>query len=364
MKKVTLLSIVTTSLMFGAIINPLPSNNKAKENGGSLHGIDAYTDGIGAVVIENKEVAMEEEYKKNLILKDFIFKYGEAAKKSNSSIPDYVISSNTTSQEEKTKAYLLKNETLIADGTVCNDGNVQTINDKYVNNICVGTNVEGQTCNDDNEKTINDIYTNGICSGTDVEGQSCNDGNSATYNDVYKNGICSGILNGTVCDDGIDDTTNDVYTNGICGGTYPNNFMNLTPGTVYSSAGGCGSCYKSITLSQNSGKFYAEYEITAYTGTNHYFGIIFNNGTKNLVYRNGQPLLPVGTRVSILIDTNNLTVDVYANGTDRRSYYTGNVTNISAAVLSGMKIYLSNGTSKQSTSYKVLAPNEYRYKPF
>ena len=51
------------------------------------------------------------------------------------------------------------------DGTACDDGNVQTINDIYTSNICSGTNVEGDTCDDGYTQTSPDTYHNGVCIG-------------------------------------------------------------------------------------------------------------------------------------------------------------------------------------------------------
>lgn len=109
----------------------------------------------------------------------------------------------------------------VLNGQSCDDNNIQTINDIYVNDICIGTNVEGQSCNDNNSQTINDIYTNGICIGEDIEGNYCDDGLLYTVNDTYHNGICSGIdIRGVECDDENSKTINDVYnSNGVCEGT-------------------------------------------------------------------------------------------------------------------------------------------------
>ena len=87
------------------------------------------------------------------------------------------------------------------EGQSCNDGNVQTINDIYHNGVCSGTNVEGQSCTKTNY--INTTYHNGVCSGGNLIGDTCDDGNSNTINDkwVYygtTNGHPYGYCEGTV----------------------------------------------------------------------------------------------------------------------------------------------------------------------
>jgi len=66
--------------------------------------------------------------------------------------------------------------------------------------VCLGTNVQGQLCNDGNLETINDVYFNGVCLGTSVpNGTICNDNNSNTINDIYTNGICTGTVTQLTC---------------------------------------------------------------------------------------------------------------------------------------------------------------------
>lgn len=50
MKKSILLSLVLSSFIYG-YVNPLPIANKVDENGGTLSAIDAYQDGVGAMVV-------------------------------------------------------------------------------------------------------------------------------------------------------------------------------------------------------------------------------------------------------------------------------------------------------------------------
>lgn len=82
------------------------------------------------------------------------------------------------------------------EGESCNDGNVGTINDMYIEGECKGTLKTGN-CNDGNAMTVNDTYdSNGTCVGIDGLNQPCDDGKVDTINDKYYlyngNLTCSG----------------------------------------------------------------------------------------------------------------------------------------------------------------------------
>jgi hypothetical protein len=92
-----------------------------------------------------------------------------------------------------------------ADGTACDDGNVNTVNDAYQGGVCAGTLLN---CDDGNTATT-DTISNGVCVHTPTPaGTTCDDGNPNTVNDVSDgNGNCVGTLVGSavyVAPDGSD----------------------------------------------------------------------------------------------------------------------------------------------------------------
>jgi RHS repeat-associated protein len=200
----------------------------------------------------------------------------------------------------------------VADGTSCNDDNANTVNDKCTAGVCAGVDLcanvtctasdqchaagscdhstgacsnptvaNGTTCNDGNANTVNDKCTAGVCAGVDLcanvtctasdqchivgtcdhstgacsnptvaNGTTCNDGNANTVNDKCTAGVCAGVdfcanvtctasdqchvvgtcdhstgacsnptvANGTTCNDGNANTVNDKCTAGVCAG--------------------------------------------------------------------------------------------------------------------------------------------------
>jgi hypothetical protein len=153
-----LLGITALSVaLFAEKINPLGSNFKSLDNGGIKHAIDAYKDGIGAILVDKPG-----EITNNSAVNNLVFKYGEDAKLNNLTLANDILNASNVAVEDKT--YFINN----MPGLLCNDGNTQTINDSYNNEgICIGTSVpNGTTCNDGDAATLNDIYTNGICAGT------------------------------------------------------------------------------------------------------------------------------------------------------------------------------------------------------
>lgn len=180
MKKL-LLSVVFSAFLFG-FFNPLPTASKSIENGGPLSSIDAYQDGVGAMVVEKGRGV------DNSAMNALVFKYGNVAKSNSLTVGEQVILSGTA--EDK----LLAGK-LFADGVNCNDNNDLSTGETWLNGVCQGGNIpNGTTCDDINVMTINDIFTNNICSGTlTVNGQVCDDLNSNTHTDTYTNGVCAGI---------------------------------------------------------------------------------------------------------------------------------------------------------------------------
>lgn len=105
----------------------LSSEFKATDNGGTLNAIDAYKDGIGALVINNPGFSIN-----NSAMNNLVFKYGETAKINNLTIFDQV--SNTGTFPDKEIMGLLK-----IDGTICDDKNNETYRDIYTNGVCSGS---------------------------------------------------------------------------------------------------------------------------------------------------------------------------------------------------------------------------------
>ena len=89
---------------------------------------------------------------------------------------------NTNGSLDNINNNIFINPSNYVNGTSCDDGNVQTINDIYTNDVCAGTNVEGQSCDDGNAQTTNDTYHDGVCSGTIVANNTCTGGYTGDYN--------------------------------------------------------------------------------------------------------------------------------------------------------------------------------------
>jgi hypothetical protein len=183
MNKIIYLNILASSILSAdTFINPLPNSVKSIDNGGVKSAIDAYQDGIGAELIDKPGVATD-----NSAMNTLVLKYGEAAKSNNVTIVDQVVYGTGTEADKIIAGKLTIN------GATCNDSNVNTIGETWLNGVCQGGTVaNGTICDDNNAQTINDIYTNNICSGTNVEGQICDDNSYITKNDTYHNGVCAG----------------------------------------------------------------------------------------------------------------------------------------------------------------------------
>ena len=218
MKKILLLVLIISSMLFSAIRNqiPLPASQLSTDNNGSKSAIEAYRDGVGIYTVK----AQGNDDLDNKEMNNLVFKYGEAAGDSNTNLKEYVLEHGDSSEKESASK-LGKFEPFVPlAGSSCDDNNVKTINDRYVNGVCVGVDVEGKFCNDNNAQTIYDIYVNGICSGLNVENEPCDDNNIETINDKYTDGICVGLnVEGLPCDDNDVETIYDTYINGTCEGS-------------------------------------------------------------------------------------------------------------------------------------------------
>jgi hypothetical protein len=134
MKKIFGISLLTCSFLIGdTFVNPLPASVKAIDNGGVKQSIDAYKDGIGAELMDKPGVATD-----NTAMNTLVFKYGEAAKTANKSIVNQVNNTAGVSTTDLALAVQISANNPNVDGTACNDNNVNTVNDKYMNNVCSG----------------------------------------------------------------------------------------------------------------------------------------------------------------------------------------------------------------------------------
>ena len=145
----------------------------------------------------------------------------------------------------------------LANGTVCNDGNPNTVGDACTAGVCAGvdhclgvtcvaqdqchaagvcvdhatgacsnpTLANGTVCNDGNPNTVGDVCTAGVCAGVDhCSGVTCvaqDQCHAAGVCVDHATGACSNptLANGTVCNDGNACTVTDTCTAGVCGGT-------------------------------------------------------------------------------------------------------------------------------------------------
>lgn len=201
---------------------PMDINSRSVENGGTMSAQEAYSDGVGTIVKGNIGSRVD-----NTAMNALVKKYGLIAAENGVSIDAQVLegtNDSAPSAQDVTFAKIIRGNTndsgFASEGTLCDDGDIQTINDAYSAGVCVGDNVEGEICNDLSEETINDVYVDGICIGEFRTGP-CDDENVQTIEDAYNgNGVCVGVnVEGQACSDGDNLTENDVYKDGVCSGT-------------------------------------------------------------------------------------------------------------------------------------------------
>ncbi|MGC4116004.1 MAG: trypsin-like serine protease [Myxococcales bacterium] len=120
--------------------------------------------------------------------------------------------------------------TPMADGTVCDDGDSNTVNDQCLSGLCKGTSrtadpcyqkADGTSCNDKNACTLDDVCVGEVCKGTNPK--VC-----AAADQCHKAGVCDwqtgecvfvAKAKGTSCDDGDTTTVNDTcQAGGKCSG--------------------------------------------------------------------------------------------------------------------------------------------------
>lgn len=184
MKKGLVLSLVCCSLIYGVgFVNPLPTSSRALENGGTLSAIDAYQDGVGAMVSQDGRGI------DNSAMNALVFKYGNEAKDNNINLCDQVVLSGNNGDK-------ILNSKLCVDGTNCNDGLSNTINDAFVSGSCVGKIVTSPICAD-----VAMVWNGGT--------QICEKGGISTYTATGN----SGALSWDNCEGG---TGNQTYGSNYC----------------------------------------------------------------------------------------------------------------------------------------------------
>eukprot|EP01059_Diplonema_ambulator_P030329 TRINITY_DN5151_c0_g1_i9.p1 TRINITY_DN5151_c0_g1~~TRINITY_DN5151_c0_g1_i9.p1 ORF type:complete len:6713 (+),score=1239.17 TRINITY_DN5151_c0_g1_i9:1796-20140(+) len=159
------------------------------------------------------------------------------------------------------------------DGSLCNDLDITTVNDKCQNGVCVGTlqcgsnqcspsipgcvrsscsngqcieipRPDGTTCNDGQLSTLNDKCLNGLCVGTNpCAGVVCKAMSQCHYAGDCElvTGKCTNPIkpDGTLCDDGLAATVTDVCTSGLCNGKSKCAGVICPTGPCLASAGYC-----------------------------------------------------------------------------------------------------------------------------
>jgi hypothetical protein len=136
MKKILLSSFVFSGILFANQLSYIPLNkaNLANENGGEKTAIEAYSDGIGIYTVGKFQID-------NKAMNELVFSYGEEAKKSGETLKEFVIEKGNNKEKELAeKLGNIAENISPEDGTPCDDKNNETINDKFINNICVGEN--------------------------------------------------------------------------------------------------------------------------------------------------------------------------------------------------------------------------------
>jgi hypothetical protein len=237
------------------LLKKIPLDNKflSTENGGDKYAIDAYSDGVGIYTIGLED-------KKFSSMNQLVFSHGDEAKKNEEPLKEFVLSNGT--EEEKTLASFLGMsaiETVIGDS--CNDGNDNTIFDKYIdiNGTCEGTPAFtiGAVCNDNNELTTLDKYIDiyGTCEGTPLPTCLTNE----RYDSIT--GLCTPIIT-------------------------PENCLNGYAGDSEGIKSGYVACYCATNITSSNWSFLKKADYLRFSCADTYYNSVFQHFT-NLVNFNG-----------------------------------------------------------------------------
>lgn len=116
-----------------------------------------------------------------------------------------------------------------ADGTTCDDGDANTINDQCLSGLCKGSpkgadpcfqKKDGAACNDGNACTLDDVCVGEICKGTNPKVCAAADQCHKAGQCDWQTGVCVYVnkAKGTSCDDGDPLTADDTCQAGKCVG--------------------------------------------------------------------------------------------------------------------------------------------------
>lgn len=128
MNKIVPLSFLLSSILSAGYVNPLGTTFMSIDHGGTLPSIDAFKDGIGALVIGDSEL-------NTIIYNDLVFKYGDVAKANNVSMVEEVLNGSGTPEDK----LLVGTLNITLPSAPCDDGNPGTINDTMIGAVCMGT---------------------------------------------------------------------------------------------------------------------------------------------------------------------------------------------------------------------------------
>ena len=146
MKKIIGASLVCLSLItslsadvtkYKLAKSPLDLNNMSHENGGYQFAIDAYTDGVGMMMVGVPEGPQIDNSKMN----KFVFEEGTQAKENWNTLRDFIDSKFGFGSGDDLNIISEYVPPVTASGDPCDDGNPETINDVYIDTYgtCVGT---------------------------------------------------------------------------------------------------------------------------------------------------------------------------------------------------------------------------------
>lgn len=115
--------------------HPINIENRSKEYGGTKDAVDAYSDGVGVYV-----GAVKPDNRINQSpMAELVEKYGESAKAKGITVAEEVAFGSVATEADKALlAKVIDKNSIIPDETPCDDGNIQTINDKYTSGVCKG----------------------------------------------------------------------------------------------------------------------------------------------------------------------------------------------------------------------------------
>ncbi|HEY3446248.1 MAG TPA: trypsin-like serine protease [Myxococcales bacterium] len=141
--------------------------------------------------------------------------------------------------------------TAMPDGTICNDGDSNTVNDQCLSGLCKGSpkgadpcfqKKDGSACNDGNACTLDDVCVGEICKGTNPKTCSAPDACHKVGQCDWQTGDCVYVAkaNGTTCDDGDTSTINDACAAGKCIGEPTSSNGGADAGTALPQTQGCG----------------------------------------------------------------------------------------------------------------------------